>query len=206
MTTLRWRDLYRILIRIVVLGRRERYMRPMQRQLGYTVYSSLTDREAARRLEDLVRRHPRAAEITKSRARREMTQNPGYVTDRSWRLLNAAMTRTAPAPVPPERADVYEQESTLGRRPLRDAFASLAAAEPELAKLATLVLPLTGNVIADDRAAQTNRSIWQRANALVDLRLLHTDPVVRTVVARQVVARDAGSSIVRHFWGRSWIR
>jgi hypothetical protein len=59
-----------------------------------------------------------------------------YLDDRAFRLLVAAREGDGlVAPIDPEKHVRFEQEATLGRLPMADAFARLADVEPELGAL-----------------------------------------------------------------------
>jgi hypothetical protein len=89
-------------------------------ELMRVVYSHLSDDEAAVRMSRVVQANRRATAATLRYVHRVCDLARGYDTDRAYRILVGAMKGTAPEPVRPEDAELFERERELGWMPLSD--------------------------------------------------------------------------------------
>lgn len=148
------------------------------------VYSELDDCAAAESLRDTVKAHPHAAEATLRYVTRTRRRYPGYITDRARRILVAAMQGRAPAAVDASCAELYRRERELGEMALAEAFDEICRAVPELR---SLVYELAHATQRRDGSAM--RSLEARVRRCVGPDARHPDALVRSPLARQVVAR-----------------
>jgi hypothetical protein len=104
------------------------------RQAAHTIAYGPLDDEAAREAlaAALGGRGDDVDEAVSEMSRPPMRDRAGYVDDRAYRLLAAVAADAPVEPVAPERSELYAREETLGRMPIRRAFASLAEIEPRL--------------------------------------------------------------------------
>jgi hypothetical protein len=182
-----------------VLGdpRRLRKMAPVRGPLARVVYAPVSDVEAVERMRPVVRDDPGAAKLTLAEVKDMRDSRPGYVTDRAYRIMAAAISGSAPASVNPEDVAVFAREKDLGMRPLKDAFDSLAVLVPELGPLMGRIVRLVDLPPERDRDNALNGQIGDRVEKLVGPRSDHPDPLVRSQVALQVVV-----SYFRYLEGR----
>jgi hypothetical protein len=104
---------------------------PITRVARKAAYSSLDDEAAKLKLSEEMGTDAELIQET-------LTNYPNrddYIADRAYRLLAAAATRTSVASMPAEQADLFTQEKTIGRTPMRQAFARLAETEPGLLEI-----------------------------------------------------------------------
>ena len=99
-------------------------------------YSHLSDEEAVEEVRLVVGADPAGAGATLSYLSQARDCSPGYMTDRAYRILDAAITHTPPAPVPSAHAALFERERELGWLSLRDAFERLCEIAPDLQETA----------------------------------------------------------------------
>jgi hypothetical protein len=100
----------------------------------------------------------------------------------------AAVRDTSPEPVSPADALLFDRERSLGMTPLEDAFESLLVAVPELKSLMDRVVKVADVGVQRERDEVANSEIWSRVVRLVGPEAKHPDPLVRSQVAKQVVA------------------
>ncbi len=119
-----------------------------------------------------------------------------YIGDRSYRLLSAVAAGTAVASVPPERAELFAQEESIGRVPIEQAFQRLAKIEPGLLNLKSQAETLEKN--GDSRGCGLPKHIKEPLHRLVgggarsDNDLLHT--TLATSIVHQYLEILAGNT------------
>jgi hypothetical protein len=91
--------------------------------------TSLDDQSASTRL---AKHLPADADVGQAAIDRLGTDRRGYVDDRAYRLLRAAIDHAEVQPIEPAMRDVFAQEAELGKMTLNDAFEHLASLEPRL--------------------------------------------------------------------------
>jgi hypothetical protein len=101
----------------------------------------------------------------------------GYIKDRAYRLLTAALDQTDVRPIDPALREQFMREEELGRMPLEEAFAELAEREPALSELGG----------EDDPRAFENQ-----AGKLIGVGARSADPLLRSDLAASVVAQYVG--------------
>jgi hypothetical protein len=160
--------------------RRFRRMRRVRPELLRAVHSRLSDEDAADRLRLVVRGDPRAAKATLTYVAEARDHFGGYVGDRAYRVLIAAINDSSVAPIADRLAALFERERALGWTPLESAFNQLAGAVPDLAEIA--------DRCRQGRGSDRSRAAARRAVELVGWRSSHPDPLVRSSLAATVVA------------------
>jgi hypothetical protein len=161
--------------------RKLKTMAQVRPELMRVVHSTLTDEEAVERMRPVVEADRRAATATLEYVTETREHFGGYITDRAYRVLVAAIRNTPPEPVNGENAELFEREKQLGWTPLESAFNKLAVAVPELVDVANA----SRSGMKEDQAARA--LIW-RVQELVGPRAAHTDPLVRSSLASHIVA------------------
>jgi hypothetical protein len=121
-----------------------------------------------------------AAQATLSYLQRANETDPGYMTDRACRILQAAMTDTEPAQISPPLRDLYERERKLGRLPLKKAFAEITRIVPEVGDLVTELAR------ADMRGSEA-LALQSQLRKAIGRDAHHQDPLVQTPLAAQIV-------------------
>ena len=171
------------------------------------VESEVSDPEAVDRMRPVVLPEPRAARRTLAVVKGVRDREGGYVQDRAYRILKAAINDAAPEPVRPDLALLYEREKNLAFVPLQDAFEELRNAVPALGEIGDRAAALRRGKDAEG-ARDAFRQIWRDADKLVGRRCAHPDPLVRSALARMVVAHyltaAAGlydADLKRPMWG-----
>ncbi len=101
----------------------------------------------------------------------------GYIKDRAYRLLTAALDETDVRPIDPSLCTQFMREEALGRIPLEEAFTELAEHEPELSEL-------TGE---EDPGVLQNR-----ARELVGIAARSGDPLLRSDLAASIIEQYVG--------------
>jgi hypothetical protein len=131
----------------------------------------------------------------------------GYVSDRAYRILVAAINEAAPEPIHPDLASVYEREKHLAFVPLQEAFEELSSSVPALGEIGDRATAL-GRAEDGEDAHAGFRQIWRHADKLIGPRSRHPDPLVRSPLARMVVVRYLGAAagmysadLRRPMWG-----
>ena len=148
-------------------------------------YSTLTDEEACTRLRKWIGGGSdalREAVESSARSRR------GYISDRAYRLLNAAASNEPVQPIDPATAELFRAEEDLGRLPLGEAFDRLAEREPKLARLRAEAEAEAASRPPDDRwKGYQERNA--RAHRLLREHLSRADdPLLGTFLARHMAA------------------
>jgi hypothetical protein len=164
-------------------------------ELWRVVYSHLTDDQAAERVGQLVRSDPQAARVTLRYVHRTMEFARGYDTDRAYRIMVAAISRSRPEPVRAQDAERFERERELGWLPLDQAFAVLLAAVPELAELRARAEELAASPEAFGIAKDADSGVLTfpsgvkpTGDRLVGPDSRHPDPLIRSWLAASVLA------------------
>ena len=99
-------------------------------------YSSKPDDVAILALREVVARHPKAASVALQTAAEIARGRDEFDTDRTHRLLDAALSGGAVRPMAEDRRERFTQEQRLGHMTLEDAFDYLAELCPEIRPLA----------------------------------------------------------------------
>jgi hypothetical protein len=161
-------------------------MAPVRVPLMRVVRWRLTDEEAVERIRPIVQDHPRAAQATLSHQTDIQRRTNGYIPDRAYRIMVAAVRNTPPVAVSPENAALFEREKELGWLPLDEAFSQLAAVVPDLRTMAEQVtaLPATDS---DGSLTQTYRQVRRDAGKLVGPHSTNQDPLIRSGLAQNAV-------------------
>jgi hypothetical protein len=115
------------------MARSER-TRPVVHAARSAAYGRLDDAAAKAKLREELLRLKIDLEVLKE-ALDHYNRQDQYIDDRSYRLLQAAVSDAAVEPPPAGRAEFYAQEEELGRMPLESAFRRLAELEPALLEL-----------------------------------------------------------------------
>jgi hypothetical protein len=155
-------------------------MAGVRRPLLRVVHSQLADGEATDRVRADVREHPAAAQATLSYLQRAHEAEPGYITDRACRILEAAMGSTEPAGISPPLRDLYERERTLGWLPLEQAFAEIARAAPEARNLVT-------ELAQREAKGSESLALIEQLRAVVGPLAENRDLLVQTPLANRIV-------------------
>jgi hypothetical protein len=159
-------------------GRELKKMGRVRPELMRTVYSHLSDEEAADRLRDVVRSDRLGARATLAYVTRIRDGSCEYETDRAYRVLRAAVSEAPPEPVSSGNEALFERQRELGWSPLGQAFDQLADAVPELAEVAQTV------------ESEPSTSDWiRRVEKVIGPRSPQTDPLLGSQLAVTVVAR-----------------
>lgn len=198
----------------LVSGRTKRDLVNMGRvrpELMRVVYSHLTDAEAAVRIGEIVRSNPRAATTTLRYAREAIQFSRGYDTDRAYRVLEAAMKGTLPAPVRVGDVQLFERERELGWLPLAEAFERLRVAVPELAQVAARAEELAASpddfgIVHDakDKVIVVPSGLLPTAYGLVGPESHHADPLIRSSLAATVAARYVAAVLGQSTHRAAW--
>jgi hypothetical protein len=148
------------------------------------VYSDATDEQVVRDLRPVVDQDRRAA--------REMGdyaagKRSGYLGDRVFRVLNAALADTKPEPIPEERAEAFARERDLGDRTLKDAYGQLERLVPELTEIAAAMAAEGAPTHPDGQVAAMPPMPIKRIKALVGPKSSNAHPLVRSDLALSVV-------------------
>lgn len=198
----------------VLSGQTKREFKTMggvRRDLMRVVYSHLADDEAALRISEVVRSDSRGAEATLRWVRDIRRQSHTYETDRAYRILVAAMQGASPEPIRPEDAELFERERNLGWMPLGEAFDHLSAAVPELEEVRSHAEKLAADPESFGITRDEDEIVFPagvRSSGTVDTRWLvgpeshHPDPLVRSPVARTVVA-NYDTAVLTHTTDRA---
>jgi hypothetical protein len=171
-------------------------MAPVRIPLMRVVHSRLTDQEAVEQMRPIVQDHRRAAEATLSHQAGIQHRTNGYIPDRAYRIMVAAVRNTWPVAVSPENAALFEREKDLGWLPLEEAFSQLATVVPELRTMAERAAALPPPTDSDGSLTQAYRQMRKDAAKLVGPGSTSQDALVRSSLA-QVVVRQYLDAIVR---------
>ena len=142
------------------------------------VHSRLNDEQAVERMRQIVQDHPRAAEATLSHQTDIQSRTNGYIPDRAYRIIVAAVRNTPPVAVSPENAAQFEREKELGWLPLEEAFSHLAAIVPELRTIAEQGAALPPPTDFDRSLTQAYRQVRRDAAKLVGPKSTNQDALV----------------------------
>lgn len=171
-----------------------RYMK-VWKPLFSLAYSNVSEAAAAERLRPIVQGDPVAARYARTAVKREHADSGGYITDRATRILNDAMGLPPLPPPSAERRATYTRERSLGAKPLREAFAQLAADVPALRSLET------ATTAQDDPGGERDHrlEISERCSELLGPDAQTPDPLLRsdlaiTIAVRYLFAVNGGSS------------
>jgi hypothetical protein len=177
------------------------------------VQSELSDEEAANRLREVVASDPMGAKTTLRLVERMCTSSvPNYETDRAHRILVAAIQGTKPEPVRPEHAELFERERELGWMSLEQAFERLNAAVPELDAVRSRAEELAAapelfGITEEADGLEVPSRLLPDAEGLVGPSSPHPDPLIRSRLARSVVANYVIAVLTdttdRALWDRS---
>jgi hypothetical protein len=167
-------------------------------ELSKVVHSHLSDQDAVDHVRPFVRDNPDGAKAAKAWVSDMRRDSDGYIADRYYRILIAAITNTPPRASAPQNAERYARERELGWMALEDAFAVIAAAVPEVAVIATSATPSHDLRWSDE------------VDRVVGPRSRHPDPVMRSSLAAQIavtylLARDEDPhdpDLRRPVWGQ----
>jgi hypothetical protein len=152
------------------------------------IHSQLTDIEAVERMRPIVLDSPKAAKAARAHVT-EARNNGGYIADRGYRVLTAAIAGTPPAPIAPQNVELFERERELGLTPLEDAFEQLAAIVPELRELKEHATARAELPRDSERELPIDRTFTNEVIGLADLCSKHPDPLVRSALAAGIVLR-----------------
>jgi hypothetical protein len=180
------------------IARSERTM-PVTRAARKEAYSSLDDEGAKARLSERLEAEPEVfgPEVVEE-ALIHFGQRDDYIGDRAYRLLASAAAGAAVAPTPPERAELFEQEESIGRMPMGQAFERLAEIEPGLLDLKSRIEAVEksgdpGNCGLPKQIREPlHRLVGGGANS--DHELLHT--TLATSIVHQYLRQLAGDKRV----------
>jgi hypothetical protein len=147
--------------------------------------SDLPDEAAKLELVAVVRAHPEASQVA---LRRTGLPEAGYLTDRQHRLIKAAVTGMPVEPIEAERSAEFAAEAHLGRIPIDQAFDQLEALVPDLADRRAKAEAWREAHTTADRMERLRmfRSLTSGIDLLLGPRAAHSDPLVRSQVARSV--------------------
>lgn len=154
----------------------------------HVVYSRVSEDEAVEQLRPLVDRESMAARATLSYVAEVRAASPEYITDRAYRIITAAIENRSPAPVRPEDAEIFERQRGLGWQPLEDAFEQLAISVPELREIARDASRRVGKDKGKEQRGNI-ADLQRRVRRLVGPRSGHSDPLVRSDLARSIAIR-----------------
>jgi hypothetical protein len=159
------------------------------------VWAHERDEDALDAITVAVHRDPTAAERALERLREVP---PSYESDRGARLLSAALDGSSVKPTDPAKEMLFEQEATIGRESVSEAFRRIAAREPELERIRGQLQDLYGRLAGGtaNADARGNREIRKaRLKAMHEVagrvgpQSNHSDPLLRSFLARNVTYR-----------------
>jgi hypothetical protein len=131
---------------------------------------------------------PDAAAAALARLRRGGER--GFVRDRAFRTLDAAVGGTPVRPPAGDRAALFAGEANLGRIPMRDAYKHFAQLVPDLVDLAAEIRA-TADSRGNDRPPGVTElaAIRRKAGRLLGPKAHHSDALVRSNMAGDIVYR-----------------
>lgn len=147
--------------------------------------SDESDESAVLRLGSLVEGAPRAG---RAALRYFADQRDEFERDRAYRLLEAALTAEPVSPIREKHRELFGEEERLGRLPLVDAFAVLAARKPELREVATSAAASAGSEPTAVEAKQQSEERRRVSSMLLD-DVDSDGGVCRSGLARSIVAQ-----------------
>ena len=180
----RWRATLRLVVG--VLGGSARAMERMgavRPAVLRAAHSQLSDDDAVESIRVVVASDDAGAKATLRYLGDLRDRDLDYMTDRTVRLLVAAIEGTAPAPIESHFAQLFERERMLGWRPLEKAFTQLASEVPELSGVADAYASARAHDSPDRSELQS------RLFELVGPRAARDDALLRSTLALQIVLR-----------------
>jgi hypothetical protein len=176
----------RMVLRLFTDGRRIKRTASVMGPLMRVVYSRLSDPEAVEEMRAVVRAHTDAVQPSLAYVEEVRDYIGGYIPDRAYRILTAAIAGREPEPPDPADTVLFARERELGWLPLVDALDRLARLVPELEPL------------RDDLACKTEgrgdslvlepRTVLRLIDVVGGPRSNHRDPLLRSHLAQEVVA------------------
>lgn len=125
--------------------------------------SELEDEQAKAWLAaQLAERAPSEEALMQALEHAERDRRFGYLADREYRLLAAAIVDANVDPVPVAHQRLFGEEGELGRMPIADAYSRLARLEPGLLDLESHVRSLPAPASADDLQKLPNDVLRER--------------------------------------------
>jgi hypothetical protein len=167
--------------------RKLKKMMPVYGVVMRATYSDESDDEAVETVRPAVEANRKAAKAMLDHVADILLSQRGYVEDRTYRLLTAALEGTSPADISGEQREPFMRERDLGRMPLTDAFGLLAELAPGLRAVERTVKDGAHAGAGDVSTRAMPPMPIQEIDSLVGPTARSPDPLARSEVAVSIV-------------------